>query len=163
MTSASRCTAIGQLLEQERSLVGQLASALHSEHQAITARDAELLEQLVQSKQQLLIGLGLTHKRRIELLHEAGLSHDKAGFASMLTLCSTAGHDYRGVWQELQDALHACQHQNEINGKLVESGQRITHNTLAILLGGQGEGSELYTQQGKSVTSPLGSRTVAKA
>lgn len=156
------CTDVGQLLSDEQALVERLASALQDEHGAMVARDSERLEHLVGLKQQVLQQLEEGHQRRLVLLQRSGLASDKAGFSTLLEQCADAGHDHGLAWEQLKSALQDCQKQNEINGKVLESGRRVIHNTLSILMGGQGEAAELYTQEGKSSPSKLGGHTVAK-
>jgi len=157
------CEGLGQLLSEEHGLVERLMAILHGEHEAMVARAPELLEQLTDSKQQILHDLEQNQQRRLGLLHASGLTSDKAGFDALLELCAEAGHDHRRAWEQLITDLQSCQKQNEVNGKVLEGGRRAIHNTLAILLGGQGEGAELYTQEGKSTPSKLGGHTIVKA
>lgn len=163
MSHAQACSSLAQLLQQEQAVAAHLLEVLTAEHEAIASRDTDILQQAVAEKQDLLARLETSHKQRLALLSAAGLDANPDGFDALLERCAASGHDLQPRWNNLKESLSSCQRQNQLNGALLESSRRSTHRALSILLGGQGDNSELYNQAGKSTPSVLGGNRVIKA
>ncbi len=163
MLLSQSCELIGRLLREELESSARLLAVLKTEHEAIAQRDTDTLQQVVADKQQLLEQLDGCHGRRVQLMQDAGLASGRESFENILSQCADAGSDLASGWSEVKDMLLACQRQNQINGTVLESSRRTTHQALGILLGGQGDDTELYNQAGKSTPSTIGGRKVIKA
>lgn len=159
MSHAQACSSLAQLLQQELEVAAHLLEVLTTEHEVIASRDTDILQQVVAEKQDLLARLETSHKQRLALLSAAGLDANPDGFDVLLERCA----DLQLRWNNLKENLSSCQRQNQLNGALLESSRRSTHRALSILLGGQGDNSELYNQAGKSTPSVLGGNRVIKA
>lgn len=157
------CASLGHLMQQEQEAAARLFAVLQTEHEAIARRDTDALQQAVADKQALLNQLENSHNRRLQLMQAAGLNSGPDGFDIMLERCAASGHDLFLRWNDLKESLVSCQRQNQLNGAVLESSRRSTHRALSILLGGQGDSSELYNQAGKSTPSMPGSNRVIKA
>jgi flagellar biosynthesis/type III secretory pathway chaperone len=163
MSLSSACEQIGRVLQKELNSSSDLLAILKAEHEAIAHRDTDALQQAVADKQELLAQLDASYGQRLQLMHDAGLDPDKGGFEELLSRCAAGGHDLQNGWDAVKEALLACQRQNQINGTVLESSRRTTHRALSVLLGGQGESTELYNQAGKSTPTLSGGNRVIKA
>lgn len=164
MASPVHCSELAGLLRDEAQLAARLLEVLRDEQGAMAARDDTALQQAVAAKEDLLAELESCHRRSGTLYQAQGVKGDKAGIEQMVTACTEAGDDrLEATWRELQETLRACQRQNEINGKVIATHRQVVQRSLAILLGGHAEGTELYTQDGKASAGGYGGRTYTKA
>ncbi len=161
MSDAAYCSVLRQLLDEELACSSRLLDALRKEETTIAARDPDALSAVVAEKDGLLAQMESSHKRRTELMQQAGASTDAAAFSALVASCGDGVIEQ--LWSKLRESLQACQRQNNINGRVLESSRRNVQRALAILLGGQPDGTELYNQHGRSTTPSLGGRQVTKA
>jgi len=163
MFLSAACEHLERALQKELASSTGLLAVLKAEHESIARRDTDALQRAVTEKQGFLAQLDASHGQRLQMIRGAGLDPDRQGFEELLSRCAAAGHDMRGSWDAVKEALIACQRQNQINGKVLESNRRTTHRALSMLLGGQGDSTELYDQAGKSTPSLGGGGRVIKA
>lgn len=163
MTRELDCNALRQLLLEQEGLAGRLLSVLETENEYVANRDNEGLERIVEEKRLLIDQLETCYRRNTGILSNAGISADLPGLGEALQSCKSADNTLVQTWESLKERLLACEKQNLVNGKLLESSRRVTQQALSILLGGAGDAGELYTQSGKATTPNLGGRTVRKA
>ena len=150
------CRRLNELLQQEVDAVNSLNKLLADEERAIAARDADAMERLGGEKQSLLNDLGTCHLEHAKLLEGAALSDDRNGLATAMQQCAGSAHDISTIWQQLQELLTQCQRQNQINGRLLASGQLSTQRALAVLLGVRSDEGELYHPDGRSAPTSKG-------
>lgn len=161
MISAPDCDALRQLLLDEEALASRLLAVLETEYAAVTERDASALEKTLKEKQNVISDLEGRHGTVAVILARVGLAADQPGMEEALRRCSAPALEQ--AWKAMRTQLVACEKQNTVNGKLLESSRRVTQQALSILLGVSPDSGELYTQKGKAVAPALGGRTVTKA
>lgn len=138
------------LLLAERESVRQLAACLEQELQALAELDGPSLEAVAATKQQLLIRMEQQAGERAALAQAAGY-----GQSAMQAFLEDI--DHQGVlmacWQELLAALQTCQHQNRVNGGVIELGRQGLHTALGLLRGQEaGPRSTTYQSNGRTPT-----------
>lgn len=141
-----------QVLTREGEAVAQLGALLEEENATLARRDAGELETLVAGKEKLLQQLAALAAEREAILQQAGFSKDQDGFLGFID-SDTSGH-LRELWESVAQALEKCQHQNQINGQLLDMSKQQAEEILALLLGkSQGSTNTLYDQSGNTSTS----------
>lgn len=151
-----------QRLEQEAEQLELLASALEAEHEALSRNDLEGLETVIADKEARVARVQEYGEARSRLLEAAGLTVDEAGMAAALgQVAPELREPLAQTWQSIKERLQTCQRQNEINGRVVREGMRLSRQALHLLVGGDTPGSELYGRDGNTV-GDFGSRSHAK-
>jgi flagellar biosynthesis/type III secretory pathway chaperone len=155
---------IQALLARESAGVERLWVVLQGEHEALTRRDVEALDQLVADKQQCIADLEQVGREQRELLEKAGLAPDRSGLETLLQrMPGVAGETLRAAWTAIHQKLAACQQQNLANGRLLEGNRRFAQQALTALLGAGGDAvTELY-DRGGATSLARGNRSYAKA
>ncbi len=148
------------MLTQDTNAVKQLKDLLLKERELLEQRKLEGLQEIVGLKDHLLGNLSFTAKQREQVLRNAGLPTDLAGWNTFLSRDALT-RALIPEWQTLTHEFIECQTANEINGKMINrSKQTLSH--LLNLLRGQVAAPPLYTQKG-ATTNHSGSHTVVKA
>ncbi len=148
------------MLTQDTNAVKQLKELLIKERELLEQRKLEGMQEIVGLKDHLLGNLAFTAKQREQVLRNAGLPTDLAGWNTFLSRDALT-LALIPEWQTLTNEFIECQTANEINGKMINrSRQTLSH--LLNLLRGQVATPSLYTQKG-STTNHSGSHTVVKA
>lgn len=148
------------MLTQDTNAVKQLKDLLLKERELLEQRKLEGMQEIVGLKDHLLGNLAFTAKQREQVLRNAGLPTDLAGWNTFLSRDALT-LALIPEWQTLTNEFIECQTANEINGKMINrSKQTLSH--LLNLLRGQVAAPSLYTQKG-STTNHSGSHTVVKA
>jgi flagella synthesis protein FlgN len=148
------------MLAQDADAVKQLKALLLKERELLEQRKLDGMQEILNAKDQLLDNLSFTAKQREQLLRNAGLPTDLAGWNTFLSR-DTSTLALIPEWQTLTDEFIECRTANEINGKMINrSKQTLSH--LLNLLRGQVVAPSLYTQKG-STTNYSGSHTIVKA
>lgn len=157
--SAAQHQAFARLLQQETAAVKALLALLAQEHQALGERNASTLATTVHEKEQQLSQLDQLAQQRSQILQQAGVTADKAGFETFLE--SDASGQLSKFWSGLEGLLRECQQQNQINGTLLEANKNVVQQALSILTGREVGQDEVYNQLGKTSGS-LGQNTSFK-
>jgi len=148
------------MLAQDADAVKQLKVLLLKERELLEQRKLEGMQEILSVKDQLLDNLSFTAKQREQLLRNAGLPTDLAGWNIFLSR-DTLTLALIPEWQTLTNEFIECRTANDINGKMINrSKQTLSH--LLNLLRGQVVAPSLYTQKG-STTNHSGSHTIVKA
>jgi len=147
------------ILSREGEAVNALAATLEQEHEVLGQRDAEKLDEVVALKERQLEGLSNLSQERTAIMQAAGYAADKSGFQAALE-ADTSGR-LSALWQSIEEALKKCQHQNQVNGKLLDVSKQQTQELLSLLLGQEANGSGLYDQSGNT-TNSFGRNTSVK-
>lgn len=148
------------MLAQDASAIQELKGLLTRERELLEQRQLEGMQEIVSQKDHLLGTLSYSARQREQILRNAGLSTDLAGWKMFLerdalTLSLIPG------WTTLTAEFAECQAANEVNGKMINrSKQTLSH--LLNLIRGQVASPSLYTQKG-STTNYSSTHTVAKA
>ncbi len=146
-------------LEDTSGYARQLATLLESERVALVTRDAHGLESLPEQKQHSIDCLETQETRRKALMQHHGYGTE---IQDMLDYLKTRNvhHGTKLKWEQLRRLLNDCQHNNRINGAILNANRHSVERAIHIL---QGENSEttLYNPSGQQ-TSSLQSRSRAK-
>jgi flagellar biosynthesis protein FlgN len=135
------------LLEEEQQAM-RLVNLLERERDALASRQVDELLQVVAEKESSLTRLDGYASERASLLQQAGYSPDRDGFMALLN-AEPSGR-LRELWTAVETLLKRCRQQNEINGKMLDIGQIQARQMLALLLGRESGGNELYDQNGNA-------------
>ncbi len=146
-------------LEDTSGYATQLAALLESERVALVTRDAHGLENLSEQKRHSVARLETQEIRRKALMQRHGYGTDIQDISDSLRTCDA--HDGPKLkWEQLIRLLNDCQHNNRINGSILNASRQSVESAIHIL---QGENSDtsLYNPSGQQ-TSSLHSRSRAK-
>jgi flagellar biosynthesis/type III secretory pathway chaperone len=146
-------------LEDTSGYARHLAALLESERVALVTRDANELDNLTEQKRHSVACLEMQEIRRKALMQHHGYGTDIQEIADYLR--TRDAHDGPKLkWEQLIRLLNDCQHNNRINGAILNVNRRCVERAIHIL---QGENSEttLYTPSGQQ-TSGLQNRSRAK-
>lgn len=161
MTSALDCDRLQQAFVRQEGLAGELLAVLETEYAVVMERDTAELERVIDRKRGLIEALEELQQQNVAILGVAGIGGDRRGMEEAIGRCGTTAAET--AWQAMRDKILACERQNTINGKLLESSKRVTQQALSILLGNATGAGELYTQSGKATAPTLGGKTIVKA
>jgi flagellar biosynthesis protein FlgN len=151
MSLTSQQQQFEQILLAEEQQAGTLAALLEQEQESLARREVDSLVQLVAEKEKQLVELDRLAAERASLLQQAGYSPDRDGFLALLNADQSSR--LSNLWSNVETLLKRCRYQNEVNGKMLDIGQIQTRQLLALLLGRENGGNELYDQNGNASTS----------
>lgn len=135
---------------------------LRQEHEAITGKDAGVLESLAQSKLEQVSDLETVNGERESLLLETGYDRDRRGIESFVRDHDNAtGGRLSRLWAEVVALTPQCEQQNRINGAVVRQAHANVQRALGILQGHTGE-TDLYGPSGRAHKKQY-SRNLVKA
>jgi flagellar biosynthesis protein FlgN len=137
-----------RILLQEEQQASGLIELLEQEQDALAQRKADELLRVVAEKESSLGRLDGYASERASLLQQAGYSPDRDGFLALLN-AEPSGR-LRDLWHGVEALLKRCRQQNEINGKMLDISQIQARQMLALLLGRESGGNELYDQNGNA-------------
>ena len=115
------------LIREISDCADQLNQCLADELKALNENQYEKLITLAEQKQSLVDRLNQLDIQRAEATGE----QDFSNFLIQLD----PGQQLKGLWQATREKIKQCQHQNEVNGRLLERRNRITRETMAIFTG----------------------------
>ncbi|MFP5344536.1 MAG: flagellar protein FlgN [Gammaproteobacteria bacterium] len=147
------------LFELEIESVTELLRILDDERDALMKHDPHVIEQIAQKKLRHLDDIEDWGRKRDALLRSAGYPCTREGIMRYLAEHTDTGLD--GHWRALEQLLHQCQQQNEVNGGVVSLSRRHVQRALGILRGLPAEQS-LYNAAGNAEEIPF-SKTLATA
>ncbi len=140
-------TALLDLFTSDIGTAEQLLELIDNEFQALTERDLDRLDTLLNDKQPLLALLQQHGSERSRLLEEAGLSADRDGLATLASN-SSVGDQLLARSEALSALLQRCQEGNLRNGRLIRANQASVRSVLGILRGAETPG--LYDSRGSA-------------
>lgn len=148
------------MLAQDTSAIQELKGLLIKERELLEQRQLDGMQEIVGQKDHLLGNLTYTARQREQILRNAGLTTDLAGWKMFLERDALT-LSLIPSWESLTAEFAECQAANEVNGKMINrSKQTLSH--LLNLIRGQVASPSLYTQKG-STTNYSSPHTVAKA
>jgi len=135
------------LFTQDIDAAGQLLELIDREFQALSERNLDQLQGLLDSKQPLLVLLDQHGRARTQLLQALQLSPDSQGL-QQLAAQSSLGPQLLTQAEQLGGLLQRCQEGNLRNGRLIRSSQASNQSVLRILRGN--DTPNLYDSRGST-------------
>ena len=148
-----------QLINDDFAPAQQLLELLQTESLALHGRDMPLLEEILATKQALIILLEQHGRKRSEILASLNLPLDRQGLEQLASQ-SSIGDQLLSQSDVLTDLIAQCQAANVKNGQSIQIQQAATANQLKILTGG--EPPALYDASG-TFAKPTKPRTLSQA
>lgn len=139
---------LNSLLEREAEAAERLHGVLEREYAALKRRDGKSLDAVVKEKQASIEALQALGTERTRLLEAATGKADKESFEALLAELDAGSGQLAQAWDRVRSHLDACQHQNQLNGRLIEPSRRQAQEALAILIGQERNTSQTYDQKG---------------
>ncbi|WP_096084599.1 flagella synthesis protein FlgN [Agaribacterium haliotis] len=134
-------------LSSDKLVSEQLLLLLEQEQQALSDRDADQVDQLLEKKVPLLEQLEQSSKIRQHWAQQMGNSSDEQAWNKIVE--QLGGETISKQWHELKSLFAKVQKQNEINGKLLSRHQK-TVSRLLDLMRGKTAAPNLYNASGYS-------------
>ena len=125
-----------QLINDDFAPAQQLLELLQTESLALHGRDMPLLEEILATKQALIILLEQHGRKRSEILASLNLPTDRTGLEQLASQ-SSIGDQLLSQSDVLTDLIAQCQAANVKNGQSIHIQQAATANQLKILTGGE--------------------------
>jgi flagellar biosynthesis/type III secretory pathway chaperone len=161
MAEATRAfsNAFFRWLEDTSGYARHLATLLELERVALVTRDAHELKNLTEKKRHSVACLEMQEHRRKALMQRHGYGTDIQDIEDYLRT-HDAHDEPKPKWEQLIRLLNDCQHNNRINGAILNANRHCVERAIHIL---QGENSQttLYTPSGQR-TSRLQNRSRVK-
>ena len=147
-------------IRSERAGIQALVDVLTEERNALREGQLDRLAEFAPRKRELLLHIGHLGEQRNRLLERGGVSADRRGMETWLTIHDAAGA-VRADWQALLQLTQTAHAVNQENGIYIDAGMRANQQALQALMSA-GSSNSTYGPGGRAV-SPLGSRTLASA
>ena len=147
-------------IRSERAGIQALVAVLTEERNALREGQVDLLAELAPRKRELLLHIAHLGEQRNRLLERGGVSTDRRGLETWLTMHDAAG-TVRADWQALLELTRTAHDLNQENGLYIDAGMRANQQSLQALMSA-GAANSTYGPGGRSL-SPLSSRTLASA
>lgn len=140
---------LNTLTLQGVDLLRTLENLLDEELNALTQRDIQRLQQLVEQKTDALSALEDNNQVRNQLFIAAGITPNKQGLESFLSyLPAPAAEQFKQHWITLENSLRAVNEKNKRNELIIGRNSRNLEQLLSILRG-QNQKNVLYDQSGE--------------
>lgn len=147
---------IHRSLQQDIENADTLLATILTERDALASNDAEKLQAVAKTKQELAAHLEANSRARDELLQQDNIATGASGIESYISQLDETEHSMvDDSWKKLQQLLEKCREQNRMNGRLIDTSQRRIQQAIA-LLHGQPQDEELYGRGGKPVSANSG-------
>lgn len=152
---ASAQNPLPQLLAGELALLREFAVLLASEQEALVRGELDRLMPLAEEKSRQASLLAQAAEQRNQVLAALGLAKDRVGMEAWLATDRSAAKA-ASDWQALLALAAEARTQNDLNGKLIQT--RLQQNQRALeALGAANNQTQLYGPDGQ-VRSPSGGR-----
>ncbi len=135
------------LFTQDVDAAEKLLKLIDAEFQALSERNLEQLQSILDNKQPLLALLDQHARLRSQLLQALQLSSDSQGL-QQLAAQSSLGDKLLSQAEHLTNLLQRCQEGNLRNGRLIRSSQASNQSVLRILRGN--DTPNLYDSRGST-------------
>jgi flagella synthesis protein FlgN len=136
-------------LRSEAEALQSFKSLLDAEQKSILAGEIASLEDIAQSKLQLVEQLNRFSAERQHLIISLGIGSDRA---SLQQWADNAGSSAREAWITLLKAAEEAQQANSFNGALIQTHLQHNQQALAALLAAANQAS-LYGPDGQKTTT----------
>ncbi len=154
-----------QLLQQDTIHCQQLLTLLQSEHAVLQQRDTAQLRQIVEAKQTLMMKLEGSAKQRtrwVNAMPEELITSSETQTKWLALLNAMKEPALLDAWYALDGKLAECKAQNELNGRIINKGQRTLQQLVGLLRGKVANATNLYNAKGTTDQSK-GPHTSVKA
>jgi flagella synthesis protein FlgN len=141
---------LSRLLQQDLHELEILSRLLEQEKQALRNRDANEIQSLGQSKQELVLSLERRSRQKAQLLAKSPLRIRPGQVREKLVTLNN--ENLLQLWDRTQSAMSHCKERNLLNGKIISLSLQRTHR-LMDLLRGQHSQPAIYGSQGKTHSS----------
>jgi len=151
---------LDSVLRDETDAASRLLEILRREREALGSHALDELREAAQSKESLIATLEELAGQQNELLRRAGID---PGTQNLEDALRGAGLESIGRrWEELRGVLSQCQHQNQINGGIIEISRRFAQQVLDTLRGAA-SGARLYGPSGEAQSDVQDNGPIATA
>jgi len=135
-------------LEKDIKYCEHMLELLHSERQALTERNLELLEQIVENKSQVLLDMDKTQKVRDLLLNQLGFEPGSLGLKAVFQNPPAEFADsIKEIEPKLSAMLQEITNMNKINSIMLSTSYTQNSKVLDIILG-RDTNQETYGKDG---------------
>lgn len=139
LTTRERVRALLVGIQQDCISYQELEQVLQRQHSLLATHDVDGLAQHNPAQNRLMAHLHAQAQQRCQHLLALGLKPDEKGMATLIAkLPDELQRQVGAQWQQLEQCLRRCQHQNERNGRLL-AGQIETIQTLLGQTPGYGQ------------------------
>ena len=114
-----------QILNQIETMSSELLQCLIEEHDALSSNQLDKLVPLSEQKQQMVAKLDQLDQQR---QHACGQS-------DFIQYLNKLDSKLVSDWKSITDSIKQCQHQNEVNGRLLNRKNSLARETLEIFTG----------------------------
>jgi flagella synthesis protein FlgN len=133
MTSLQQLSGI---LKAEQDTAAQLLTLLEGERDALTASDAEVMDEMSAKKQPFVVRLEQLSRQREEMLKIEGFPAGKDGLdAFIVNQSATEASALKILVTKLRTTAFACKEHNQINGSIVNVNRQYLQKAMSILRG----------------------------
>lgn len=160
LDSAPLRNELDRVLREETDAASRLLEVLHREREALANHALEGIREAAQSKESLVARLEELAGQQNELLRLAGIDPGTPNLDGALRGAGLEGIGQR--WEELRGVLSRCQHQNQINGGIIEMSRRFAQQVLDTLRGAA-SGARLYGPSGEAQSEVQDNGPIATA
>lgn len=129
------------LLENIETSSDQLIQCLNDEHNALCNNQYEVILSLAEQKQTLVTRLDELDQQRLQL------SGGNSDFAQFL---AHSHPDLSQAWLRLREKIQRCQHQNDVNGLILNRRNQMAREMLNIFTGRSNGDETTYDPSGKA-------------
>jgi flagellar biosynthesis protein FlgN len=130
--------ALASILNQEVSMLGELAGLLDREHALLVANDVETLAIVMDERQETVGKLLRNEEERRNLCRSHGRGVDAKGIEQLMAWCDPKG-SLKGKWAECAKGATRCREMNDRNGALVAARMKRVESLLGVLTGQKNE------------------------
>jgi flagella synthesis protein FlgN len=152
MSKAPNCRDVQTLIAQDLQTAQELQKLLSEEHQALSDRDQQTIDQLLTSKQQLMKELEANAAVRRQWLqtqhHDLGDSQEQQTELWENFISQLGGPALVEQWHLFKSAIAKCKQDNEKNGKIIARSHQTVKQLLSIIRGERIDAPRLYTAKG---------------
>ncbi|WP_028108946.1 flagellar protein FlgN [Ferrimonas futtsuensis] len=125
MTRAEQVRQLVKGIQLDVKQYEQLKSLIRHQHDLLERRDTEALSRHNSRQDELCQVLRQRAQGRCDQLAALGLPGDDKGMNRLLSaIPGDSGKKIGLLWQQLQQLVHQCKAQNDINGRLLNTQQR---------------------------------------
>jgi len=146
MTSALNCETLKHQLHTDTNSCQALLKLLSDEREALSARDHDQLDQIIQAKALHLQHLENSANTRTQwaLALKQGQKDPTEAWSQIML---DQPEEVATLWLQLKELLKTCRRENEVNGKILARNEKVFSRLVSILRGQQ-QAQSLYNSRG---------------